>query len=242
MSFDNFQQRKQKWEGKQDDLKVNSARPAMHAAFSLTLRNVLELLGGKRGGKLLDIGCGFGEIDILLAQNTDFEIIGFDFARKAVDIAKANVKKAGLESRIKIGEGDVYQLNYPDNFFDAVVSFGYVSAATFPGAQKEIARILKPGGILICDFINCLSFYKILLTLKRFLRGQKIPYYVTLAGIKHEFTKGGFVFLDQRFFNTFPPLNLKINPGFYLAFEDSCGKIFRNFLGRVRLVSFQKPF
>lgn len=242
MSSDNFQQRKQKWERKQDDLKVSSARTAMRATFSLTLHNALELLGEKKSGKLLDIGCGFGEIDILLAQNTNFEITGFDFAKKAVVIAKANVKKAGLENRIKIEEGDVYKLRYPDNFFDAVVSFGYVSVASFPGVQKDIARVLKPGGILICDFINCLSFYKFLFTLKRILKGQKIPYYVTLAGIKREFLKGGFTFLNQCFFNTFPPLNLKISPGLYLAFENSVGKIFQNFLGRVRLVSFQNPF
>lgn len=189
---------------------------------------------------MLDIGCGFGEIDILLAQNTNFEIIGFDIAKEAVEIARANVKTAGLEDRIRIEEGDVYNFRYPDNSFDVVVSFGYVSAATYPWVQKDIARVLKPGGILICDFINCLSFYKFLLTFKRILKKQEIPYFVSLAKIQQEFKKGGFTFLNQRFFNTFPPLNLKINPRFYLAFENSIGKIFKNFLGRVRLISFQK--
>lgn len=234
-----YQKRKEKWEKKQEYLKVNSARPAMRATFALTLQNTLELLGEKKRGKMLDIGCGFGEIDILLAQNTNFEIIGFDIAKNAVEIAKENAKKAGLTDRIKFEQGDIFQLQYPVDYFDVVVSFGYVSAATYPGVQKAIARVLKPGGILICDFINCLSGYKIFNTLKRVFKKQA-PYYVTLGGIRKEFEKGGLVLQNQKFFNTFPPFNLKINNKVFLAFEKSLGRPLKKLLGRVRLVSFKK--
>ncbi|KKS22298.1 MAG: Demethylmenaquinone methyltransferase [Candidatus Roizmanbacteria bacterium GW2011_GWC2_41_7] len=234
-----YQKRKEKWDKKQESLKVNATRPAMWATFALALQNTLKLLGEKRRGKMLDIGCGFGEIDVLLAQNTNFEIIGFDIAKEAVLIAKANVKKAGLENRVEIKEGDVYNLHYPDNSFDVIVSFGYVSAATFPGRQKEIARILKPGGILVCDFINCLSAYKIFSTTRRVF-GGKAPYYLTLEGIRKEFERGGLFVQDQKFLNTFPPLNLRINSKIFLAFEESLGRPFKKILGRVRLVSFKK--
>lgn len=231
---ENYQQRKQKWERKQENYKVNSAR---QATFALTLQNTLELLGERSSGKMLDIGCGSGEIDILLARNTNFEIIGFDIAEKATEVARANIKKAGLENRIKIEEGDIYNLNYPDNSFDLVVSFGYVSAATYPGVQKDIARVLKPGGILICDFINCLSFYKLFGSLGRIIRKDS-PYYLTLSGIRREFEKEGLIFQGQSFFNTYPPLNLNLSPQIFLAFENTMGRLLRNFFGRVRLVCF----
>ena len=232
--MDNFEERKQKWERKQADYKVNSAR---QATLVLTLKKTLELLGDRKRGKLLDIGCGFGEIDILLAENTDFEIIGFDISKTSVEAARANVKKAGLEGRIKIEEEDVFSIKYPDNFFDVAVSFGYVSAATYPGAQEKINRVLKPGGILICDFINCLSFYKVFGSLRRIIRGDS-PYYFSLSRIRREFEKEGLIFMAQKLFNTYPPLNLNLSPKVFLAFENTLGRLFLKSLARVRLICF----
>ncbi|OGM98556.1 MAG: hypothetical protein A2817_00060 [Candidatus Yanofskybacteria bacterium RIFCSPHIGHO2_01_FULL_39_8b] len=231
-SPDNFEKRKEKWENKQD----NRADSVRQATFILTVKNALELLSVK-SGKVLDIGCGFGELAILLARNTDFEITGFDISKPAVEVARENVRKTGLEDRIKVEEGDVYCLKYDDCSFDVVVSFGYVSAATYRGAQKEIARVLKPGGILICDFINCLSFYKIFSSLIRILK-KNSPYYLSLPGIRREFEKEGLIFKRQRFFNTYPPLNLNLSPRIFLAFENTLGWLLKRCLARVRLVCF----
>ena len=233
----NYTERKQKWEKRNREYKLDSTR---EATFILTVKNTLRLLRNKKGSKVLDIGCGFGEIDILLAQNSDFDIIGCDISKIALRGAQENIERAGLGGRIKIEEGDVYNLKYPDNFFDVVLSFGYVSAATYLGAQKEIVRVLKPGGILVCDFINCLSFYKLFLTLKRAFRQKEFPYYISVNRIRQEFKKEKLIFLEQCLFNTYPPIDLNLGSTVFLAFEESVGKIFKSFLGRVRLVSFQK--
>lgn len=232
-----YKKRKQKWEEKSREYELNALR---ETTFILTVKNTLDLLKDKKKGRALDIGCGFGEIDILLAQNTDFDIIGCDISETALKAAQNNVKRAGLSDRIRIEKGDVYNLKYPDESFDVVFGFGYVSAPTHLGVQKQVARVLKPGGILICDFINCLSFYKFLNTFKRIVQRENPPYYASLSGICQQFEKEGFVFIDQRFFNTYPPIDLNLNPKTFLAFENSVGKIFKNFLGRVRLVSFKK--
>lgn len=237
MKSNNRGERKQKWEAKNRGYKLS---PSREANFILAVENTLKLLKNKRKGRVLDIGCGFGEIDILLAQKTDFEITACDISEVAVKVAKENVKRANLRNRIKIEEKDVYDLKYPNNHFDVVLSFGYASAASYSGAQKEIARVLKPGGILICDFINCLSCYKFFNTFGRVLKKQRIPYYVSSAGIRREFKKAGLILTNQRFFNTYPPVNMGLSHPTFILFENTIGKVFKNFLGRVRLVSFKK--
>jgi len=237
MKSNNQRGRKQKWEEKNRGYKLS---PSREANFILAVENTLKLLKNKRTGRVLDIGCGFGEIDILLARKTNFEITACDISKVAIKFAKENVRKVNLEKRIEIEEKDVYDLKYPNNHFDIVLSFGYVSAATYPRAQKEIARVLKPGGILICDFINCLSCYKIFNTFGRMLKKQKIAYYVSLAGIRREFKKAGLIFTNQRLFNTYPPVNIGLSHSTFILFENTVGEVFKNFLGRVRLVSFKK--
>lgn len=237
MKAGNYLERKQKWEEKSHGYKSNSSR---EATFVLTVKNTLDLLKNKKSGRILDIGCGFGEIDVILAQNTDFEIIGCDISEIAIGAARENIRRANLENRIKIEEGDVYSLKYPDGYFDVVLSFGYVSAATYPEVQREVSRVLKPGGILICDFINCLSFYKIFNTFKRIVKKQDVPYYVSLAGIRREFKKADLAFFDQRLFNTYPPVNIGLDKATFILFESTAGRVLKNILSRVRLVGFKK--
>jgi cyclopropane fatty-acyl-phospholipid synthase-like methyltransferase len=145
---ENIKTRKEKWE--RYARAVDTTTSSKKATFILTARHALDILHGRRSGRMLDIGCGFGEIAILLAQGSDFDIVGCDISSDCVAKTRENVKKAGMQDRIEIQEADIFYLPYPDNYFDIIVSFGYASAATYKGAQGEVARVLKPGGVLFC--------------------------------------------------------------------------------------------
>ena len=233
--------RKDKWE--KYARAVDTTSSSKRATFELTAQYAVDLLGEKRSGILLDIGCGFGEIDVLLAQNTNFKIIGCDISKRCVDIAGEYVKSCGMEERIKIEEGDVFHLAYPDNSFDVVVSFGYASAATYKGVQGEVARVLKPDGLLICDFINFLSMYKITkLPLRwRKLINEEGKHYntATLRGISEYFSRYNLQLVSQRLFNSYPPINF-LPTKYLVLFDRSVGRALNKILGRVRLVCFQK--
>ncbi len=233
-----------KWENY--SFKYNEIDSLKIATAEITAKITAKLLKDKKKDLILDIGCGFGLIDIFLAQKMSHNLIICDISEIALDQAKKNIKAAGLENRIKIEKKDVYNLDYPDNYFDVVLSFGYASAATYPGVQQEVHRILKPNGILIIDFINHLSLYRLLFSPLRIWKDfleycQKKSYYFGILGIKKYFYSQKFKFIKRLYFNTYPPvLRNFFSPRFYILFEKTIGRIFRNILGRVVLVFFQK--
>lgn len=222
------------------DYAVGSSRLA---TYELEAEKVLSMLGNKKDGRLLDIGCGFAEVDILLAKNSNFLITACDISDVALLRARRNVQNSQLEERIKIEQADVYHLPYPDNFFDVVTSFGYTSAATYKGVQGEVARVLKPGGLLVCDFINLLCLYKIKEVPIRWrkLTHEEGKYYniLTARGIREYFARYNFHVMSQGFFNTYPPVDF-VSAKFLILFEKTIGRVLNKVLGRVRLVCFQK--
>lgn len=234
-----YKGRYQKWETVAEKYKVDNSRIA---TFELTIQNTLKLLKNKKEGLALDIGCGFGYIDTLLARKTNFQIIGIDISDIALKNAKKNINQAGLEKRIKIEKGDVYNLSYPDNHFDVIFSFGYVSAASYQKVVKEVARVLKPGGLLILDYINHHCLYKALSLskkLKKYKRGEL--YSFNIKGIRKHFSSVGLSFVSKTHFNTYPPIFGKVIPfKLYIFFEKTIGRLFKKILARVILVCFEK--
>lgn len=239
--MDESLKRKENWESYARI--VNTKTSSKKASFELTVENCVDLLNGKYDGKLLDIGCGFGEIDALLTQRTDFNITGCDISERCINRARANAKNLQMEDKISYELADVYKLPYQNEQFDVVVSFGYTSAATYKGAQAEAARVLKRGGLLICDFVNPLSLYKIVYLPTRWgkFTGAEGKYYniLTTKAIKDYYSAYGLDFMAQKFFNTYPPFDF-FQENVLLFFERSLGKIFNRFLGRVRIVCFKK--
>src|SRR5579872_7235506 len=110
---------------------------------------VKSRLSGTHEPQILDIACGTGDLAFeLLRQIPDAKITGIDLAMPMLELfqKKINERKA----RITISEGDVEALTFADNSFDAVtIGFGTRNFPKLDVAFKEIARVLKPGGIFV---------------------------------------------------------------------------------------------
>jgi len=108
------------------------------------------LLIGPRGalaGKyVLEVGCGRGVgIEILLALGAA-HVTGFDLDPKMVALAQKRVAKYGNRARVFVGDAEA--IDVPDASCDAVVDYGIIHhIPNWPQALKEIARVLKPGGV-----------------------------------------------------------------------------------------------
>jgi ubiquinone/menaquinone biosynthesis C-methylase UbiE len=110
----------------------------------------LEILASwqiQPGSKLLDIGCGAGQITIPAAR-AGIQATGVDIATNSLEQARARARAEGL--KVHFDEGDAEQLPYPDASFDTVVSL--VGAMFAPRPEKvaaEMTRVTRPGGRIL---------------------------------------------------------------------------------------------
>ncbi|MGH2458336.1 MAG: ubiquinone/menaquinone biosynthesis methyltransferase [Chloroflexota bacterium] len=108
-------------------------------------------LAEPRGAVALDVGSGTGDLALALARAGARRVIGVDFCAEMLSVARAKAKAAALDSTVSFAVGDALRLPFPDRSFDRVVNgFLLRNVADLPGALAEMARVLKPGGRLVC--------------------------------------------------------------------------------------------
>jgi len=103
---------------------------------------------------VLDSGCGEGRNSIYLAKQ-GFRVYGLDISAIAIDKAREWAEKEGLLEKIWFEVGDVSQMEFRNEFFDAAID---INTINFVKSRRryvaELSRVLKPKGYL---FIETLS-------------------------------------------------------------------------------------
>jgi ubiquinone/menaquinone biosynthesis C-methylase UbiE len=103
-------------------------------------------LGVTAGTRLLDVGCGAGQL-ALIAARSGAQVTGCDIAPNWLEKARARAAGEGLE--ITFDEGDAESLPYADGQFDAVVSLVAAMFAPRPDlVAAELTRVCRPGGMI----------------------------------------------------------------------------------------------
>lgn len=103
-----------------------------------------------KNGKVLDMGCGVGDI-LLLLKKLGFQVHGLEIDKNAVSIAK----KKGLD--VKLGTFEATE-GYDDNYFDMIRLYHVIEHLNDPVECLRIARRkLKVGGELIISTPNTRS-------------------------------------------------------------------------------------
>lgn len=114
---------------------------------ALKRRQVGHLAPGP-GRRVLDLGCGRGEVLLACAQ-AGAEVAGIDYAEAAIEIAAETLAEvAGAE----VLQGDITKLPWPDASFDAVLSGDVIEHLVPEDAERMLAeahRVLRPGGRLV---------------------------------------------------------------------------------------------
>ncbi len=115
--------------------------------------DALRSLGIAKGSSGLDAGCGIGTITLFAVKELAREghATGIDISPGMVSCARAIAERCALSERADFSPGDIKKLPFDDACFDWVIS---VDCALYPSDPSpvetvlELARVLKPGGIL----------------------------------------------------------------------------------------------
>jgi ubiquinone/menaquinone biosynthesis C-methylase UbiE len=107
------------------------------------LRDLFRSLEGSQG-RLLEVGSGIGVDSIQLAR-CGFDVTAVDLTDSAIRVARQFAQHRGVAIDFRLGNAE--QLNFPDESFDAVYSFGVLHhTPDIEKAVTEVRRVLKPGG------------------------------------------------------------------------------------------------
>lgn len=122
-----------------------------------TTRETLRRLPMTATARVLDVGCGTGELlRRLAAKYPDAVLAGLDPVAEMLAVA---ADKLGGTRDLRIGYADALPWN--SGSFDVVVSCNMFHYITHPvAALREMARVLRPGGTIVLtdwcdDYIAC---------------------------------------------------------------------------------------
>jgi ubiquinone/menaquinone biosynthesis C-methylase UbiE len=113
-------------------------------------RQLVDQAAVRPGQRLLEIGCGTGNLALLVARlHPGAEVTGIDPDPRA--LARARRKAARRGTPVRWDRGFAQELPYPDAAFDRVLSslmLHHLDADGRVAALREARRVLRPGGTL----------------------------------------------------------------------------------------------
>lgn len=114
------------------------------------VQRALALPDVPREGRLLELGCGDGCLNVLLAELGGFQVAGIDIVSLAIELAGQRAAREGVA--LELAVGDVLALPWPAAHFDVLVDGHCLHCIVLDDRRcffGEAWRVLRPGGALI---------------------------------------------------------------------------------------------
>ncbi len=103
-----------------------------------------------RGATCLDYCCGNGEVGREMALGGAKRVHGIDISNVGVANARDEAVKAGVSETCEFEVMDAESMTFADDTFDLVHEYGALHHLELDSAYRELARVTKPTGRVIC--------------------------------------------------------------------------------------------
>jgi demethylmenaquinone methyltransferase/2-methoxy-6-polyprenyl-1,4-benzoquinol methylase len=116
-------------------------------------RTAVKMTGLKAADRVIDVCGGTGDLAVLAARDVGplGRVVLYDINRPMIQAGMPRVTRCSFGDSIWFVEGDAEEISFPDQCFDAaMVGFGIRNLTHLEQGFREIYRVLKPGGKLMC--------------------------------------------------------------------------------------------
>jgi demethylmenaquinone methyltransferase/2-methoxy-6-polyprenyl-1,4-benzoquinol methylase len=120
----------------------------LHHRWKRAAVGLLRLAPGER---VIDVCGGTGDLALIAARAVGVagRVVVYDVNRDMLEAGQA--KLAAARAPLDLVEGDAENIGFPDASFDAaLVGFGIRNVTRHDRALREMVRVLRPGGRLLC--------------------------------------------------------------------------------------------
>ncbi len=176
------------------DPKIYTSDYYQHSCLGKEARERFHLheIPVQNGMKILDIGCGKGDVAFFLSKK-GAQVIGIDYAKDGIQLAKNELVKQSkqVQNSVSFFVQDAKKLDFPTDTFDGVVSldvFEHLYPEELTIVMENITRVLKKNGFLFVhtepnkfyvDFIHFIYVYPMslfLVWINRLFTGKSFPH------------------------------------------------------------------
>ncbi|MGE0415512.1 MAG: class I SAM-dependent methyltransferase [Acetobacteraceae bacterium] len=116
--------------------------------YRTLVRTMMEIIAPESGSRILDVGCGSGALDRMLATSTaaGCHLTATDLNPYLLREAAALAREEGLNDAIRFEPANAEALPFPDASFDHAFSVTVLEECDADRALRELHRVVRPGG------------------------------------------------------------------------------------------------
>ncbi len=124
------------------------AQPAVRAFRRHLAARILERTQARPTSRLLSLGCGLGDTELLLAPHVGW-ITGVDFSPAAIRQARADAAKAGARN-VEFVAAELNAIEFPERSFDIILAIFFLHHLPEEELERVVRRLpslLRRGGV-----------------------------------------------------------------------------------------------